>query len=88
MPARYILQNFELYNKYLKGTQEQLYFMNTTATDYVREYKKGNSKFESIEEKKVINGLIEFFKEKEDYRFCAQLEKILEGKPLHKFYTF
>jgi hypothetical protein len=88
MNPEYVLQNIKIYEKHLKNTDAQKYFMNQTSTDYIRAYRLGENKFGTAQEKMAINQMINFFSDSEDFIRCAQLQRILKGEILSEKYAF
>jgi hypothetical protein len=75
MLAEYVLRNFEIYSNN-KGCQSEKEFMINICSQYVRDHERGK-KIDNPTERKVIEKMIEYFKEREDYTRCSQLSKIL-----------
>lgn len=88
MTTECINANIEIYSNRLKGTHAEEYFYNQISTDYIRSYRNEHNKFETAEEKEVIEKLIVYFQEKQDFRRCAQLQRILNGEELSTKYMF
>ncbi len=88
MQVEFILNNFELYEEHLSGTKSHKHFMDSISTDYIRAYRGGHSKLDSPEEIKVLNKLLEYFKEEQEFRRCDQLQRILSGETLNVKYAF
>ncbi len=88
MTPECINDNIKIYSKRLSGTHAEEYFYNQISTDYIRSYKAEQNKFETDEEKEVIGKLIEYFQAKQEFRRCAQLQRILNGESLSAKYMF
>lgn len=88
MQPEYILQNIRIYEKHLKDQKSHVYFMNQISTEYIRAYRSELTKLNSQQEKEVIVKLIDYFKSKQEFRRCAQLDRILKGESLSTNYAF
>ena len=88
MTPECINDNIKIYSKRLSGTHVEEYFYNQISTDYIRSYKNEQSKLDTPEEKAVIEKLIEYFQAKQEFRRCAQLQRILNGESLSAKYMF
>ncbi len=83
------MQNMKIYDNHLKNSKAHKFFMDQISTDYIRAYKGGQTKLDSPQEKTVITKLIEFFSgEVQEFRRCAQLQRISKGEMLSEKYVF
>jgi len=81
--SAYTVKLIGVYERFLKNKSPHVSLMELLSTEMLREYRNG-SEFNSVNDRKLLGKLIEFFSQKENYIRCEQLKRILNGSPLEE----